>query len=324
VSAYLPAHPVTVWAGTGLLAATLLAGFAVSRIRRLETARWAAWGLVLVVMVAAERLTASEPPGFRMLGLIGALLYAMKAVVTVETRAAGDRPLGPARWFAFAAAWPGMRPALFAGTGPRRGGGALVRQGLARLLAGVLLFGLARWAWLGTESLVLSTVLTLPALSLILHFGIFNLLAGAWRLAGIDARPLFRAPLRSRSLTEFWGRRWNLAFSEMTAIAVYRPLATPVGRPVATAAAFVASGLLHELAISLPVLAGFGLPSLYFTLQGGLMLVERALERAGRPVHRWPWLGRAWTFGWLVLPLPILFHRPFLAGVVWPLLGPGR
>jgi hypothetical protein len=35
---------------------------------------------------------------------------------------------------------------------------------------------------------------------------------GAWRLAGVDRRPLFLAPLRSTSLAEFWGRRWNLAF----------------------------------------------------------------------------------------------------------------
>ena len=27
------------------------------------------------------------------------------------------------------------------------------------------------------------------------------------------------------------------------------------------------------------------------------------------------------TLAWLLVPLPILFHRPFLAGVVWPLIG---
>jgi alginate O-acetyltransferase complex protein AlgI len=34
-----------------------------------------------------------------------------------------------------------------------------------------------------------------------------------------------------------------------------------------------------------------------------------------------PWVGRAWTLAWLVLPLPILFHRPFLGGVLWPPIG---
>jgi len=36
------------------------------------------------------------------------------------------------------------------------------------------------------------------------------------------------------------------------------------------------------------------------------------------------WFGRLWTLSWLTLPLPLLFHRPFLAGVIWPLLGIGQ
>jgi alginate O-acetyltransferase complex protein AlgI len=87
--------------------------------------------------------------------------------------------------------------------------------------------------------------------------------------------------------------------------------------------AFLASGLLHEIAISLPVGAGFGLPLSYFALHGALMLAERRLEESGRPLSRHKWLGRAWTLFWLVAPLPILFHRPFLEGVVWPLLEAG-
>ena len=94
-----------------------------------------------------------------------------------------------------------------------------------------------------------------------------------------------------------------------------------MGKPPALVVAFLFSGLLHELAISLPVRAGFGLPLLYFAIHGALMLVERGLERADRPVYRRAAVGRAWTAFWLVAPLPILFHRPFLRGVVWPILG---
>ena len=169
-----------------------------------------------------------------------------------------------------------------------------------------------------------ATALLLVGLSLMTHFGIFNILAAIWRRAGVDCRPLFRAPLQSRSLTEFWGRRWNLAFSEMTAVAAYRPLEHIVGKRTATAGAFLFSGLLHELAISVPVEAGYGLPMLYFALHGGLVLLERRLDGTAWAMSRWGWLSRAWTFGWLVLPLPILFHRAFLAGVVWPLIGMSR
>jgi alginate O-acetyltransferase complex protein AlgI len=68
------------------------------------------------------------------------------------------------------------------------------------------------------------------------------------------------------------------------------------------------------------VRAGFGLPLLYFSLHGVLVLFERRLEERGRPIDRLGWLSRVWTLGWLAVPLPILFHPPFLNGVVWPLI----
>lgn len=321
MSAFTPSDLTVVWAGTALLVLTLALGFAISRIRDPRLARTAAWSLVALAFAGAERLTAGEPAGFRMLGILGALLYGMKSVVSVEDRIATRATLSPARWFAFAAAWPGMRPGLFASLGshPLPGGWRLVRTGLIRLAMGALLFFAARRAW-AAGSVFIATALALPALSLMLHFGIFNLLAGGWRLLGARCDTLFKAPLRSRSLTEFWGRRWNLAFSEMTALGIYRPLEPRVGRPAAIVTAFFASGLLHEIAISLPVNRGFGLPLSYFALHGLLRLAEQRLERAGHPVWRRAGLGRAWTLFWLVVPLPILFHRPFLAGVVWPLL----
>ena len=79
--------------------------------------------------------------------------------------------------------------------------------------------------------------------------------------------------------------------------------------------------MLHEVAISVPVKAGFGLPLLYFAIQAVLALMESALERAGPPVGRKPWIGRAWTAAALLAPLPLLFHPPFLRGVIWPLVG---
>lgn len=325
MSVFLPTGAVVVGVGGALLAAILALGFAIARLRPPPLARAAAWALVVAAGIAAERLTAAEPAGFRMLAIIGALLFAMKAVVAVEARAAGGTRLGAAEWLAFAALWPGMRPDLFA---RRRavslgGGGALAGRGLAWILAGALLVAGARALTAAGGSKWLATVPALVGLSLSLHFGIFNLAAGAWRRAGVNAKPLFRAPLRSTSLTEFWGRRWNLAFSEMTSLAVYRPLRSRWGMGPATAVAFLVSGLAHEAAISLPVRAGYGLPLGYFALHGALVLVERRLASAGRPVDAHPWLGRLWTAAGLILPLPLLFHRPFLAGVVWPLLGIG-
>jgi hypothetical protein len=299
----------------------LLAGFGITRVPDRRIARALAWSLVVIAVPTMERLTGAEPAGVRMIAIILALLYAMKAVVTVEARADLPRALRPIEWFAFAAGWFGMRPRVFVGLGApaRDGWRRLIAYGLWRVAIGIALVIVARFLW-PTGALILATAVALVGLSLFLHFGVFNVVAGVWRALGADTGPLFREPLRSRSLSEFWGRRWNLAFSEMTAIAVYRPLGNLLGRRAALVVAFLSSGLLHELAISVPVRAGYGLPFTYFLIHGALLLAERQLDARGHPIQSYPVLGRIWTFGWLVLPVPLVFHPPFLAGVVWPLL----
>jgi hypothetical protein len=264
-------------------------------------------------VAAVHALTLDRSPLVRMVAIIAVLFAGMKAVVVAEWAACGVS-LPPLRLLAFTTLWPGMRPHVFARfEASRPGGRAMILRGLARVAAGLALVLGARVVFAHTRSLALATVVLLPALSLTLHFGVFGVLAGLWRCAGASTARLFRNPLRSRSLAEFWSERWNLAFSEMTAVAVYRPVAAGLGRNAGLLAAFVASGLAHEAAISLPVRAGYGLPLLYFVLHGVLVLVEQRWD----PPLAW---ARLWTLGTLALPLPLLFHPPFLRGIVWPFL----
>jgi Membrane bound O-acyl transferase family len=151
--------------------------------------------------------------------------------------------------------------------------------------------------------------LLMVGLSLLLHFGVSTLITAALRAHGFPVRVLFDAPLRTRSPAEFWAWRWNRGFAEMTSLAVYRPLVRRLGARGAYLAAFIMSGLLHEVAISLPVRAGYGLPTLYFLLQGWFA------QRAGRKP------GRLVTMLGIVLPLPLVFHAWFVDGVIAPLLG---
>ena len=313
MKSYVPASAQVVAALVGALLLILLAGGALALRAPVRVARAAAWALLVGGIAVVERWTAAEPPGVRMLALIAFGLLALKVVVVAEERAAGMEGLTFAGWLRFAAGWLGMQPRLFAR--PRRGSlpgtGSLAARGAAHLATGALLVLAARLAWTTTESRLLATLLVLPGLSLAVHFGLCNLLAALWRSLGVACDALFRAPVVSRSLGEFWGRRWNLAFSEMTAIAVYRPLSPRFGRGAALLASFLLSGLLHEMAISLPVRAGFGLPLLYFAIHGALVLAERSAGRSSRIV----------TIAALLLPLPLLFHGPFLEGIVWPLIG---
>ena len=280
----------TLMAVGALLAAELLAGFALMR----AGSRVGAWALVIASVAAADWLARNETPLLRMLILIVALLYAMKALVAVEERT--TLPFG--RWLIFAAIWFGMRASIFARERRPREAGS-VGRGLIAIAAGVaIVFAATKivkpWAFI---PLVIG-------LSLILHFGLFNLDLALLRRAGFDVKPLFVAPLGARTLAEFWSRRWNVGFSEMTSLAVYRPL-KKWNAPAATMAAFAFSGLLHEVAISLPVRAGFGLPTLYFLIQGAAVLVERKL----RP-------SRLRTLATLVIPIPLLGHPWFVRGML--------
>lgn len=321
MSAYLPSQLWVLAVLAGVLVVAMVVGYAIACRAPAAIGRPLAWTTLVLGTLGVERLTAREPPGVRMVALITFALLVMKVVVVIEERARGTTPLAFGAWLRFAGAWLGMNPRLFASveTGPLPGAGALIRRGAMHAILGAIHVILARLAWVSARSRLLASVLVLPGLSLVVHFGFCNLLAGAWRLRGVACDALFRAPLRSQNLGEFWARRWNLAFSEMTAIALYRPLAERLGRGPALMAGFALSGLLHEMAISVPVRAGLGLPLLYFMVHGGLVLVERALSNAGHPLSGW--VGRAWALFWLAAPLPILFHRPFLAGVIWPLIG---
>ncbi len=67
-------------------------------------------------------------------------------------------------------------------------------------------------------------------------------------------------------------------------------------------------GVAAALAITLPVRAGFGLPTLYFTLHGALTLLERKL---GRPIGRIPALLA--VIGPMALLFPPEFQREVIA-----------
>lgn len=251
----------------------------------------------------------------RMLVIISATLMVTKALTLAVARAQGTvlGPLATAEYLG----WMGMRPSLFAKkrNADPRGAAALAAHGARMFLLGALLFATARIVAAAPLEPVLArglvTIVAMAGLSLMLHFGLFDLAAAFYRLRGVPVEKLFRAPLASRSLSEFWSRRWNTGYSEMIALVVHRPVRRTAGETAALAASFLASGLLHELAISVPVRAGYGLPTLYFLLHGGLVAIER---RMGKPP------GRLWTMFWLTVPLPLLFHPPFLRGVIWPMV----
>jgi hypothetical protein len=214
--------------------------------------------------------------------------------------------------------WPGMRPQPFL---TEKASLASERQnlwaaGLVNLFTGLVLFGLALFsgapwwaaAWIGMASF-----------SFLVHFGAFDLLAVAWRRAGVPVEELFVCPIAARSLADFWGNRWNRAFSAFARDLLFRPVVRTVGPAWATLFVFVFSGLVHELVISVPAGGGYGGPMLYFLIQGILVLLESSRVFRER-LRRHPMSARLWTAVAVLAPVPLLFHRPFLHNVVLPFL----
>src|SRR5262249_37098247 len=189
-----------------------------------------------------------------------------------------------ARTLAYLFIWPGMDAAAvlspWPGEGHRAGSGWIAAA--FKTIVGVLLIWFGAGAVLPAHPM-LAGWLAMTGVILTLHFGTFHLLSLAWRRAGVDAMPMMRSPLRSTSLSDFWGRRWNTAFHELATRFTFQPVRARVGASAAALVVFFLSGLIHELVISLPAGGGYGLPTGYFVVQGLGIAGERS--RPGR------WLG---------------------------------
>jgi hypothetical protein len=156
-------------------------------------------------------------------------------------------------------------------------------------------------------------------LVLLLHFGTFQIVSLVWQSFGVKAKPIMSAPLRSTSLGEFWGKRWNLGFRQLAHELIFRPMHRILGAEAAGFLAFVVSGLIHDLVISLPAGAGYGLPTIYFVLQGAGITIERS--GFGKQLG----LGqgvRGWFFMALFVAGPVywLFHPWFVLRVILPFM----
>ena len=133
---------------------------------------------------------------------------------------------------AYLTAWPGMDATAFLGDTSSVNHSACRTidwlAAIAKVACGVtLLFGVSRL--IPPRSAYLIGWIGMVGLVLILHFGAFQLLSCWWRRVGIDAPALMNNPLASTSLAEFWGRRWNTAFRDLTYRFLFRPFASWFG-----------------------------------------------------------------------------------------------
>src|SRR6266567_2781640 len=277
---------------------------------------WIGWLPLIVLPVSACVVRSTLPPWGFMWVLAFAIYAALKWLTWWRAR------FGRARWrsTAYLLAWPGMDAESFLD----RSKGVECVAGRAwfwatfeTALGATCLWAIAREIPEGAS--LLRRWIGMLGLILLLHFGIFQILALIWQSCGIAATPIMSAPLRSTSLSEFWGKRWNLGFRQLSHDLIFRPLHRSLGSVSAGFLVFVLSGLIHDLVISVPARGGYGLPTLYFLLQG----LGVAVERSGLGKHLGLRQGvRGWLFMAVTTAAPAfwLFHPPFVRNVILPFM----
>ncbi|HSK97170.1 MAG TPA: MBOAT family protein, partial [Euzebyales bacterium] len=235
---------------------------------------WAAWGGV----------------GWRLLaGTVGVYLCAKAAAILGPERA-GLRAMSWHRRIRYLIVWPGFvsRPLWDrrpddAGVGER-----WIRSGMPWILVGVVVLSALALSSATGEVAAWSAIAGLLAT---VHLGAMDVLSGLMRRLGHPVARAFTAPWAATSLGDFWTRRWNRPFVEMDRV-VFLPLLAWLPPRTARFGVFLISGVLHELAISFPAGAGWGLPLAYFTGHALLVGVERTVR-----IDRWPvGVARMWTW----------------------------
>ncbi len=276
-----------------------------------------AWSCLLLFPTAALLAAADLSPWQAMCWLTVATLAGCKAATwtLVDPRLAdGSRRLG--YWLA----WPGMDPVAFLLSPKRADLRPTARQwleaALLSLLGATLIWGVVR---LVSWSPAMAAWVAMAGLIFLGHFGLLELLSCAWRESGIHARPLMDHPWQAANLADFWGRRWNTAFRDLAYRLVLLPVTRRFGAAAAMAAVFLFSGLVHDFVISVSARGGYGLPTLYFVIQGVATLLQRSRlsKRLGIDAG---WRGWALTMLVVFAPAGLLFHAAWRNNVILPFM----
>jgi hypothetical protein len=279
---------------------------------------WFGWVPIAVLPFAAAFCRNLLNPWEFMWCLCFAIFAGLKWLTWWKTRSRVHQETW--RSVAYLLAWPGMDAEAFLDQSRRVARFAWqdwLKAILKTALGAALIWTVARHVpsdeplvrgWTGMVGLIL-----------LLHFGSFEVISLVWRSIGVDARPIMSFPLRSTSLSEFWGERWNLGFRQLSYDLIFRPLLKICGAVVASFLVFLASGLIHDFVISFPARGGYGLPTAYFILQGVGVTIERS-NFGKRLALRNGLRGWLFTAVFTIAPLFWLFHPLFVLRVILPFM----
>src|ERR1051325_8726092 len=236
---------------------------------------WVAWIPGVMPVLVAIGLGGRLPDWVWMWVLALALILGAKWITLSAVRG-GQTKIKRWRLLAYVFLWPGMDARRF--LNDSNSAPPPIEEWI--LAAGKMLFG-GGLLWAATRLVgpghpLVTGWVGMIGIGFVLHLGRFHGPSLFWRALGIEARPIMRSPGTATSLSEFWGGRWNAAFSDLVRGHLFKPLARHLGARGALFTIFLFSGVVHEIVISLPARGGYGLPTAYFLLQGLGLLIERS------------------------------------------------
>jgi hypothetical protein len=290
----------------GLIAALLAAG--------------PVWRRTLALLVAGAALLVpyfapTDYPTYRAFVALGSLWFLARIIELVRAR--GPIPAGLRAWHAV-----GLVDTLRV----RRIAPTVDVPALTRLLICIPLVTVG-WAGVYSGSHLLSGAPRLGvrwAMGVLFTYAAVELVVSGviilYGLLGIDPRPLHEDPIRSKTITEFWSRRWNRAVHRFLKQNVFVPVARRGYTELGLVLTFVASAFIH-FAFMLPAvgLTWASMMGAFFLLQLPFLWAERALGVARWPAAR----ARLWTLALLLVSSP-LFVEPMLQIVdTWSFELPG-
>ncbi|KAF0920044.1 hypothetical protein E2562_032739 [Oryza meyeriana var. granulata] len=147
---------------------------------------------------------------------------------------------------------------------------------------------------------------------LTLDFVLSSIALASATVLGAGLERQFSTPLAVASLNDFWGRQWNLMAVDLLRASAYEPVRARWGRDAGVLAAFLMSGLLHELLYwYLTLRRPGGEMLLFFMLHGVSQIAERWARAAGlwRPPKVAAYL---LVSAFMVVTISELFFGPFM------------
>ena len=126
----------------------------------------------------------------------------------------------------------------------------------------------------------------------------------------VPTYPIHNKPLTAKSLSQFWGRHWNLWIQDW--LKDVRCYLAPKKSGLKLAVAFCFSGIFHEVMCNLPYFliygkSYFGTMMAYFLIQACGLWVDKSYLK-----HRSPVLRRIFLWVLVIGPSPLFINVPLL------------